>query len=91
MEIIIRAKLQGLFESYNIFVDDKKIAKVRGNKETVLKVSDDAHTIQLKSGSGKSNLIKISKPLEENESIELSFITHFSRAFKEGYFDLVEG
>ncbi|MBQ9072417.1 MAG: hypothetical protein IJY25_04600 [Bacilli bacterium] len=90
MELRISAKLQGIFETYNIFVDDEKIIKVRGNKTTVLSVSDEEHTVQLKGGSGKSSVIKISKPTKKDECIDLSFITHYSRAFKEGYFELIE-
>ncbi len=90
MEIIVKVQLQGIFEAYNIFVDDEKVAKVRGEKETTLRVSDEEHTLQLKSGSGKSSPVKISKPSKENETMTLYFITHFSRAFKEGYFELVE-
>ena len=39
MKLIISAKLQGMFESYNILVDDEKVAKVKGNKTTTLEVS----------------------------------------------------
>lgn len=88
MELQISAKLQGMFEAYNIFIDGEKITKVRGNKITTLKVSDEPHTLQLKSGSGKSSIINIGKPEKENEIVKLNFITSYSRAFKEGYFKL---
>ena len=90
MEIIVKAKLQGILEAYNIFIDDEKVAKIRGDKVTTLKVSDEEHTLQLKSANGKSSLIKIDKPQKENDILYLNFITHYSRAFKEGYFELVE-
>lgn len=90
MEVIVSAKLQGIFESYNIIVDNEKVAKVRGDKSTTLKLSDEEHTLQLVGGSGKSSIIKISKPTKQNECIKLSFITHYFRAFKEGYFELLE-
>ncbi len=37
MKIIINAKLQGIFESYKIIVDDEIVAKVRGNRKLHLK------------------------------------------------------
>ena len=89
MEVIIRAKLQGIFEAYNIMVDDEKVAKVRGNKTTTLKLSDEEHTLQLTGGSGKSSVIKLKKPTKKNEQLTLNFITHYSCAFKEGYFELL--
>ena len=89
MKIIISAKLQGAFETYKILVDGKVITKVRGDKETTLEVSDEEHNIQLKSASGKSSIIQIS-PKEEKNIITLKFITKFTRAFKEGYFELME-
>lgn len=88
MKLIISAQLQGIFEAYNIFIDGEKVIKVRGNKTTVLEVSNEEHTLQLKSGSGKSSIIKI-KPSDDSEEIELNFITHYFKAFKEGYFELV--
>ena len=88
MNIVVSAKLQGIFESYNIFVDDEKVAKVRGNKTTTLKVDEGSHTLQLKGGSGRSSIIKIDG--EKGDTIELNFITHYSKAFKEGYFELLE-
>lgn len=90
MEIVVRAKLQGVLEAYNIFIDGEKVLKVRGNKETTLKVTDEDHTFQLKSANGKSSVIKINKPEKENEVLRLDFITHYFSAFKEGYFELVE-
>ena len=88
MKIIINAKLQGIFESYKIIVDDEIVAKVRGNKETTLEVSNEEHTLQLKGGSGKSSVIKI-VPEDGKDEIYLNFITQYSKAFKEGYFELV--
>ena len=88
MRLIISAKLQGVFESYKILIDDEVVAKVRGNKETTLEVSNEEHTLQLKGGSGKSSIIKIAPEAGRDET-RLSFITHYSRAFKEGYFELV--
>ena len=90
MKLIICAKLQGVFEAYNIFVDGEKVTKVRGDKITTLKVSDEEHQVQLKSGSGKSSLIKISKPEKDDEEINLTFTTNYARSFKEGYFELME-
>ena len=90
MELKISAKLQGIFETYNILIDDEIAAKVRGNKATTLLLSDKEHFLQLKGGSGKSSIVKISKPSKKNECLSLSFITHYSKAFKEGYFELVE-
>ncbi len=88
MKLIISAKLQGMFESYNILVDDEKVAKVRGNKTTTLEVEDSEHTLQLKGGSGKSSIIKISKPKSSDEEVVLNFTTSYAKAFKEGYFQL---
>ncbi len=88
MKLIISAKVQGIFEAYKIFIDDEEIIKVRGDKKTTLEVSDEEHSLQLKSGSGKSSIVKI-KPEDGKDSLELYFITHFERAFKEGYFELV--
>lgn len=90
MELQISAKLQGILEAYNILIDGEKVAKVRGNKVTTLRVSDEAHTLQLKSGSGKSSIINIGKPEKENEIVKLHFNTNYARAFKEGYFQLEE-
>lgn len=90
MEIIVSVKLQGPAEAYNIFVDGEKIIKVRGDKDTTLKVTDDEHLLQLKSGSGKSSVVKINKPERENETIKLVFSTSYLRAFREGYFKLEE-
>ncbi len=87
MKVIISAKLQGVFESYKILIDEETVAKVRGNKETTLEVSNEEHTLQLKGGSGKSSIIKI-KPEDGQDTIKLHFITHYARAFKEGYFEL---
>lgn len=87
MKIIISAKLQGLFESYKILVDDEVVQKVRGDKVTTLEVSDEEHTLQLKGGSGKSSIVKI-LPEDGKDTLNLHFITHYSRAFKEGYFEL---
>jgi len=88
MELQISAKLQGVKEAYNIFIDDEKIIKVRGDKVTTLNVSDEPHTLQLKSGSGKSSIINIGKPDKENEIVKLNFSTSYARAFREGYFKL---
>lgn len=90
MEVIISAKLQGVFEAYNIMVDGEKVAKVRGNKATTLKLSDEEHTLQLTGGSGKSSIIKLKPTTKNNEVLRLNFITHYSLAFKEGYFELLE-
>lgn len=90
MEIIVGAKLQGIMEAYNIFVDGEKVAKVRGNKMTTLKVTDEEHQVQLKGANGKSSIIKISKPELANEKVTLKFNTNYGKAFKEGYFELME-
>ena len=57
MILKIKADVQPL-EAYNIFIDEEKITKVRGNKITTLKVSDDDHEVQLKSMNGKSEIKK---------------------------------
>ena len=90
MKLIISAKLQGIFETYNVFVDGEKVLKVRGDKETTLQMSDEEHQVQLKSGSGKSSIIKINKPKQPNETITLKFKTVPTRPFQEGYFELIE-
>lgn len=90
MKIIVRAKLQGFLEAYNILIDGEKVAKIRGDKETTLEVSNEEHTFQLKSANGKSSVIKIQKPEKDEDVLRLNFITHYTYAFKEGYFELVE-
>ena len=50
MELVINVRVQGIFESYNIFVDDEKVAKVRGTKTTTLSLDAGKHTVQLKRG-----------------------------------------
>ncbi len=88
MEIKVKANVN-IMEAYNIFVDDEKVLKVRGNKVTTLKVSDDEHTLQLNGSSGKSSVVKISKPHSSNDIVSLEFNTDWACAFKEGYFKLV--
>ena len=88
MELVISARVQGILESYNIFVDDEKVAKVRGTKTTTLSLDAGKHTVRLKGGSGKSSIVKIEG--SDGDIIRLDFITHYSRAFKEGYFEVVE-
>ena len=89
MELVISARVQGIFESYNIFVDDEKVAKVRGNnKKTTIRVEEGSHTLQIKGLNGKSSIVKIEG--KNGDRIELNFITHFFKAGSEGYFELVE-
>ena len=88
MKIELSVEVQGLLESYNIFVDGEKVQKVRGPKTVIIEVEPGKHDLQLKSGNGKSSLIKIDG--KKGDAIELRFITHYFKAFKEGYFELVE-
>lgn len=85
MILKIKADVQ-LLEAYNIFIDDEKVIKVRGNKTTTLKVSDNEHSFQLQSMNGKSELIKIPKPKEKDTVVVLSFTTNWFKTMKEGYF-----
>lgn len=88
MEIYISVDVQPL-EAYNIFIDGENAIKVRGNKTTRIKLSLEEHTLQIKSLSGRSNIIKINKS-NENEIMNLKFITNWAYAFKEGYYELEE-
>ena len=90
MILKIKADVQPL-EAYNIFIDEEKITKVRGNKITTLKVSDDDHEVQLKSMNGKSEIIKISKVKNKDDTVTLSFTTDWSKTLKEGYFQQIWG
>lgn len=88
MKLIITAKLCGGAEAYKIYIDGEAVVKVRGDKTTTLEVTNEKHTIQLKSGNGKSSIINISPENGEKE-LKLNFVTHYFRVFREGYFELV--
>lgn len=87
MEIIISVQVKPA-EAYNIIIDNEQAAKIRGNKITTVKLSNDNHTLQIKSMNGKSSLIKINQLEKQDKPMSFNFITNWSKAFKEGYYEL---